>query len=105
MGVQGLWELLQPVGRTVDLQTMANRRYAVDASIWITQFVKAMRDEEGAAVVQRLALVATFAGVSVALSATCSSVCRLGNMMKNAHILGFFRCVTPEPAISPHLCY
>ena len=58
--MQGLWELLQPVGRTVDLQTMANRRYAVDASIWITQFVKAMRDEEG-------------------------------NMMKHAHILGFFR--------------
>ena len=60
MGVHGLWELLQPVGRTVDLQTMANRRYAVDASIWITQFVKAMRDEEG-------------------------------NMMKHAHIVGFFR--------------
>ena len=37
MGVQNLWELLQPVGRTVDLQTLANRRYAVDASIWIVQ--------------------------------------------------------------------
>eukprot|EP01047_Picozoa_sp_COSAG01_P090248 COSAG01_NODE_22142_length_869_cov_32.519481_1_plen_101_part_10 len=47
MGVSGLWELLQPVGRTVDLATMANRRYAVDASIWITQFIKAMRDEDG----------------------------------------------------------
>lgn len=54
MGVQGLWELLQPVGRTVDLQTMANRRYAVDASIWITQFMKAMRDDEGAAVARLL---------------------------------------------------
>ena len=102
MGVQGLWELLQPVGRTVDLQTMANRRYAVDASIWITQFFKAMRDEEGAAAVQRLVLTAALVGMSVALSATCS-VCCLGNMMKNAHILGFFRCVAPDP-VSPHPC-
>jgi hypothetical protein len=56
MGVQGLWELLQPVGRTVDLQTMANRRYAVDASIWITQFVKAMRDEDGSKTATAVAL-------------------------------------------------
>ena len=48
MGVKELWKFLKPVGRSVDLQTMANRRYAVDASIWITQFVKAMRDAEGA---------------------------------------------------------
>ena len=40
MGVTHLWDLLQPVGRTVDLHTMANRRYAVDASIWIVQFTK-----------------------------------------------------------------
>ena len=47
MGVTHLWELLSPVGRTVDLSTLANQRLAVDASIWITQFIKAMRDEDG----------------------------------------------------------
>jgi DNA excision repair protein ERCC-5 len=47
MGVKGLWKLLRPVGRTVNLDTLANKRLAIDASIWLTQFVKAMRDAEG----------------------------------------------------------
>ncbi|ONI19492.1 hypothetical protein PRUPE_3G281300 [Prunus persica] len=60
MGVHGLWELLAPVGRRVSVETLAGRRLAIDASIWMVQFMKAMRDEKG-------------------------------EMVRNAHILGFFR--------------
>ncbi|XP_016496710.2 DNA repair protein UVH3 [Nicotiana tabacum] len=60
MGVQGLWELLAPVGRRVSVETLAGKKLAIDASIWIIQFMKAMRDEKG-------------------------------EMVRNAHILGFFR--------------
>jgi DNA excision repair protein ERCC-5 len=48
MGVKGLWKLLQPVATRLSLETLATRRLAIDASIWLTQFVKAMRDKEGA---------------------------------------------------------
>ncbi|CAN8266105.1 unnamed protein product [Cochlearia groenlandica] len=47
MGVQGLWELLSPVGRRVSVETLAGKRLAIDASIWMVQFIKAMRDEKG----------------------------------------------------------
>ncbi|KAL6143321.1 hypothetical protein ACLB2K_054016 [Fragaria x ananassa] len=47
MGVHGLWELLAPVGRRVSVETLAGRRLAIDASIWMVQFMKAMRDEKG----------------------------------------------------------
>ncbi|XP_078435659.1 5'-3' exonuclease family protein [Wolffia australiana] len=47
MGVQGLWELLAPVGRRVSVETLAGKRVAIDASIWLVQFIKAMRDERG----------------------------------------------------------
>jgi DNA excision repair protein ERCC-5 len=47
MGVQGLWTLLEPVGRRVNIEAIANKRLAVDASIWLFQFMKAMRDENG----------------------------------------------------------
>ncbi|XP_010555901.1 PREDICTED: DNA repair protein UVH3 isoform X2 [Tarenaya hassleriana] len=47
MGVQGLWELLAPVGRRVSVETLAGKRLAIDASIWMIQFMKAMRDEKG----------------------------------------------------------
>ncbi|KAI3452401.1 hypothetical protein Pfo_009066 [Paulownia fortunei] len=60
MGVHGLWELLAPVGRRVSVETLAGKKLAIDASIWIIQFMKAMRDEKG-------------------------------EMVRNAHILGFFR--------------
>ncbi|KAJ0854621.1 putative exodeoxyribonuclease I [Helianthus annuus] len=60
MGVHGLWDLLSPVGRRVSVETLAGKRLAIDASIWMVQFMKAMRDEQG-------------------------------EMVKNAHILGFFR--------------
>ncbi|KAK1410132.1 hypothetical protein QVD17_36665 [Tagetes erecta] len=60
MGVHGLWDLLSPVGRRVSVETLAGKRLAIDASIWMVQFMKAMRDEQG-------------------------------EMVRNAHILGFFR--------------
>ena len=47
MGVQGLWTLLEPVGKRVNVETLSNRKVAVDASIWLVQFIKAMRDEKG----------------------------------------------------------
>ncbi|KAK9806600.1 hypothetical protein WJX73_007536 [Symbiochloris irregularis] len=47
MGVQGLWVLLEPVGRRVNIEALTNKRLAVDASIWLHQFLKAMRDEKG----------------------------------------------------------
>lgn len=48
MGVQGLWELISPVGERVPNAHVRNKRMAVDASIWLTQFVRAMRETEGA---------------------------------------------------------
>mmetsp|Transcript_13130 Transcript_13130/g.51388 ORF Transcript_13130/g.51388 Transcript_13130/m.51388 type:complete len:182 (-) Transcript_13130:2880-3425(-) len=47
MGVKGLWNLLEPTGRRVDMTALAGQRVAVDASIWLVQFIKAMRDERG----------------------------------------------------------
>ncbi|KAG0489799.1 hypothetical protein HPP92_006662 [Vanilla planifolia] len=47
MGVQGLWELVAPVGRRVSVETLAGKKLAIDASIWMIQFMKAMRDERG----------------------------------------------------------
>lgn len=48
MGVHGLWELLSPVGVRVSNEHVCGKVLAVDVSIWLTQFVKAMRDAEGA---------------------------------------------------------
>lgn len=47
MGVTGLWTLLQPCARPIKLETLNKKRLAVDASIWIYQFLKAVRDKEG----------------------------------------------------------
>ncbi|CEG45143.1 dna repair [Plasmopara halstedii] len=47
MGVQNLWVLLAPVGRQIEIESLAGQVLAVDASIWLTQFVKAMRDDDG----------------------------------------------------------
>lgn len=60
MGVQDLWSLLEPVGRRINIEAVANKKLAIDASIWLFQFMKAMRDDRG-------------------------------DVMKNAHLLGFFR--------------
>ncbi|BFZ53038.1 DNA repair protein rad2 [Savitreella phatthalungensis] len=47
MGVTGLWTVLDPGARPVKLEALAKKRLAVDASIWIYQFLKAVRDKEG----------------------------------------------------------
>lgn len=31
----GLWQLLQPVARPIALETMGNKRLAIDSSIWV----------------------------------------------------------------------
>ena len=47
MGVTGLWQILHPCARPIKLETLNRKRLAVDASIWIYQFLKAVRDKEG----------------------------------------------------------
>lgn len=47
MGVTGLWSVLQPCARPIKLETLNRKRLAIDASIWIYQFLKAVRDKEG----------------------------------------------------------
>jgi 5'-3' exonuclease len=46
MGVKGLWRLLLPIGRRISIETLQGKILAIDASIWMTQFLKAMRDVE-----------------------------------------------------------
>ncbi|KAJ4373983.1 DNA repair protein rad2 [Neocucurbitaria cava] len=47
MGVTGLWTVLAPCARPIKIETLNKKRLAVDASIWIYQFLKAVRDKEG----------------------------------------------------------
>eukprot|EP00941_MAST-03F_sp_MAST-3F-sp1_P000288 g288.t1 len=47
MGVTGLWQLLSPAGRQVSVETLSEKMLAVDVSIWLVQFLKAMRDDTG----------------------------------------------------------
>lgn len=47
MGIHHLWHLLDAVGRRVSLESLSTKTLAVDASIWLIQFIKAMRDAEG----------------------------------------------------------
>eukprot|EP01031_Cornospumella_fuschlensis_P027510 gene27510-33229_t len=47
MGVKDLWQLLGPMGRRVSIETLEGQALAIDMSIWLTQFIKAMRDDEG----------------------------------------------------------
>ncbi|KAI5288576.1 DNA repair protein rad2, partial [Ascosphaera aggregata] len=47
MGVTGLWTVVKPCARPIKLETLNQQRLAVDASIWIYQFLKAVRDKEG----------------------------------------------------------
>lgn len=43
----GLWTVVKPCARPIKLETLNRQRLAVDASIWIYQFLKAVRDKEG----------------------------------------------------------
>ncbi|TPX69632.1 hypothetical protein SpCBS45565_g02268 [Spizellomyces sp. 'palustris'] len=47
MGVKSLWKLLEPAAKPRRLETLAGQKLAIDASIWLHQFLKAMRDKEG----------------------------------------------------------
>ncbi|KAL5630813.1 hypothetical protein BROUX41_000685 [Berkeleyomyces rouxiae] len=47
MGVNGLWQVVQPCARPTNIATLNRKRLAVDASIWIYQFLKGVRDKEG----------------------------------------------------------
>lgn len=47
MGVHGLWDIVGPSARPVRVEALRNKKLAVDASIWIYQFLKAVRDKEG----------------------------------------------------------
>lgn len=47
MGVKSLWEIVGPAARPVKLEALSRKKLAVDASIWIYQFLKAVRDKEG----------------------------------------------------------
>ena len=44
MGVKGLWELLSPCGHRVNVEQLGGQTVAVDVSIWLYQFMAAMRD-------------------------------------------------------------
>lgn len=47
MGVKGLWSLVSHLGKPTRLETLSSHTLAVDASIWLHQFLKAMRDPSG----------------------------------------------------------
>lgn len=47
MGVHGLWKILEPTASPVKLETLRGKVLAIDASIWIYHFLKAMRDPKG----------------------------------------------------------
>lgn len=51
MGVRGLWQIVGPVARPVRLESLSNKKLAIDASIWIYHFLKAVRDSKGNALV------------------------------------------------------
>ncbi|KAG7357877.1 flap endonuclease-1 [Nitzschia inconspicua] len=39
MGVHNLWELLLPIGRRISIESLEGQILAIDASIWLTQFL------------------------------------------------------------------
>lgn len=47
MGVNSLWDIIGPTARPVRLESLSRKKLAVDASIWIYQFLKAVRDSDG----------------------------------------------------------
>ncbi|KAI7157169.1 PIN domain-like protein, partial [Hortaea werneckii] len=67
MGVTGLWQILQPCARPIKIETLNRKRLAVDASIWIYQFLKAVRDKEGNALRNSHVPVFVFDGGAPAL--------------------------------------
>ena len=60
MGVHQLWQLLAPVGRKRNIEALSQKRLAVDASIWLIQFIKAMRDDRSGEMLQNAPLLGLF---------------------------------------------
>ena len=47
MGVHKLWSLLESEAKATRLEALQGQKLAIDASIWLYQFQKAMRDKDG----------------------------------------------------------
>ncbi|EGC37623.1 hypothetical protein DICPUDRAFT_30018, partial [Dictyostelium purpureum] len=47
MGVPKLWELIQQSGTEIDINALEGKILAIDASIWIHTFVRALKNEKG----------------------------------------------------------
>ncbi|KDN43946.1 PIN domain-like protein [Tilletiaria anomala UBC 951] len=47
MGVKGLWQLIEPIGRPIRPETLEGQKLAIDSSIWLYHFQMAMRDKTG----------------------------------------------------------
>ena len=60
MGVKALWRLLLPIGRRISIETLEGKILAIDASIWLTQFLKAMRDPDTGSVKPAAHLIGFF---------------------------------------------
>lgn len=43
MGVKGLWDILAPAGRKVDIATLQGKTLAIDVSIWLIQFIRGIK--------------------------------------------------------------
>ncbi|GAA5979539.1 hypothetical protein JCM11641_005427 [Rhodosporidiobolus odoratus] len=60
MGVHGLWQLVSPCARPIQLETLGGKRLAIDASIWLYQFQMAMRDRKTGDTLQGAHIMGTF---------------------------------------------
>lgn len=47
MGVNGLWQVLEPASRPTNVQHLAHKVVSVDISIWLYQLVRGMRGPDG----------------------------------------------------------
>ena len=47
MGVKGLWQIIESTARPIQLDSLSDKILAIDASIWLYHFLKAMRSPDG----------------------------------------------------------
>ncbi|KAK9173253.1 XPG N-terminal domain protein [Cryptosporidium meleagridis] len=47
MGVKGLWDIVAPSGIRIKPETLEGQILAIDASIWLKQFLMGLKDKEG----------------------------------------------------------